>query len=262
MPFRFAFFMTLFAAALCVAAPALAEEAAPQRPEISTDPGDLPFDFMDIKTLDEMETFLKAKFPPGTDRSALRQTFVTEGKATLFPHPRHPGVEKYIYDINLCYYYIFRWNISADYNKEQKLERLYLNGREIYGAQDPIIATALKDKINTYVQQRIIKVKRPRPEAYKGETSIAGLIYDRDGDLGTADDQKAITAGPSRADPLDMGATAVYTDVLPWRSILDHDNALVVGKMKHCLEVDKKYLGLEPAAPGADGRKANPPPAR
>jgi|GEM_PF-1827974 len=263
MPFRFAFYMTLFAATLFCAGPAAAEDAAapPSLPEISTDPGAMPFDFMDVKTLDEMEAFLKAKFPPGTDRSALRRIFVEEGKATLFPHPRYPGVEKYIYDVNLCYYYIFRWNISADYGKDQKLERLYLNGREIYGAQDPIIATALTDKVNTYVKQRIIKVKRPRPEAYKGETSIAGLIYDRDGDLGTGDDQKAMTAGPSRADPMDMGQEVIYSDVLPWRSILDHDNALVVGKTKHCLEVDMKRLGIKtPAQNGTSGQTGNPPP--
>lgn len=266
MPFRSAFYMTLIAAALFCAAPAAAEEAtAPpqERPQISTDPGDLPFEFMDIKTLDEMEAFLKSKFPPGTDRSALRKTFVEEGKATLFAHPRYPGVEKYIYDVNLCYYYIFRWNISADYDKEQKLERIYLNGREIYGAQDPIIATALTDKVNTYVKQRILKVKRPRPEAYKGETSIAGLIYDRDGDLGTGDDQKAITVGPTRADPMDMGKMTAYTDVLPWRSILDQDNALVVGKTKNCLEADIKHLGIKtPAQNNAGGEGGQNPPAQ
>jgi len=247
MLFRPAFSTALFAAALfCAASAAAAVEIAPmQRPPISTDPGELPFDFMDIKTLGEMEAYLKAKFPVGTDRSALRKTFVEEGKATLRQHPTYPGVEKYLYDVNLCYYYIFRWNISADYDQRGKMERLYLNGNEIYGAQDPIIGTALADKVDTYVKQRIIKVQRPRPEAYKGEKSIAGLIYDRDGDLGTADDQKAITVGPSRADPMDMGTMVSYTDVLPWRSILDHDNALSVGKTKNCLEADMKHLGIK-----------------
>lgn len=260
MPFRSAFYALLAAAVMFCTAPAVAdvERAPPDVPAISTDPGAMPFDFMDIKTLGEMEAFLKEKFPIGTNRSALHKVFVEDGKATLLAHPRYAGVEKYLYDINLCYYYIFRWNISADYDKAGKLERLYLNGNEIYGAQDPIIATALKDKVDSYVKQRIIKVQRPRHEAYKGEKSIAGLIYDRDGDLGTADDQKAITAGPSRADPMDMGEQVMYHDVLPWRSILDHDNALYVGKTKHCLEADMKYLGIKVPAQNT----TDPPPQK
>lgn len=251
MPFRPAFYATFLTAALLCAAPAMAQDdtaghppaAAP--PHIDTAPGALPFDFMDITTISEMETYLKAKFPLGTTRDDVRKVLVGEGKATLLAHPRAYGVEKYLYDVNLCYYYMFRWNISADYDTDGKLLRMYLNGNELYGAQDPIMDTALQDKVNTYVKQRIIRVRRPRPEAYKGEGDIRGLIYDRDGDMGTADDQKAITAGPSRADPLDMGTEVIYKDVLPWRSILDHDNALSIGKSKNCLEADIKHLGIQ-----------------
>lgn len=251
MPFRPALYATFLTAALLCTAPAAANDAATgSKPPIdlstiSTDPGKLPFDFMDIKTISEMETYLKAKFPLGTAREDVRKVLVKEGKATLLQHPRHYGVEKYLYDVNLCYYYMFRWNISADYDKDGKLLRMYLNGNELYGAQDPIIATALKDKVDTYVKQRINRVRRARPEAYKGEGDIRGLIYDRDGDMGTADDQKAIVAGPTRADPTDMGDMIVYTDVLPWRSILDHDDALTIGKTKHCLDADIKNMGIK-----------------
>lgn len=265
MPFRPALYTLFLTAALLCTTPVWANDtAADTAPApssidlstISTDPGALPFNFMDIQTVSEMETYLKAKFPLGTPRDDVRKVLVKEGKATLFQHPRYYGVEKYLYDVNLCYYYMFRWNISADYDKDAKLERIYLNGNELYGAQDPIIATALKDKVDTYVKQRINRVKRPRPEAYKGEGDIKGLIYDRDGDMGTADDQKAITAGPSRADPLDMGTEIIYKDVLPWRSILDHDDALSIGKAKNCLEADIKNLGIQ--VPPKDAAQQTP----
>lgn len=200
------------------------------------------FKFENIKSLDDMEAFLKENFPIGTDRDKLRDIFMKQGRATGFPHPRAAGVEKYIYDINLCYYYVFRWNISADYDGDNKLQRLYLNGREVYGAKDPIVENALKDTVGQSIQQQILKVQKPRPEAYKGETALSALVYDRDGDLGTIDDQKLIGAAPDRADPNDMGKLIMYTDVLPWRSIFDHDHAqLIVNATHDCAVADMKY---------------------
>ena len=71
----------------------------------------------------------------------------------------------------------------------------------------------------------IYRVQRPRPEAYKGESSLGFVLFDRDSDPKTTDDQALIGAGPSRADPTNMGKLITYTDVDPWRSIFDFDAA-------------------------------------
>jgi hypothetical protein len=68
-------------------------------------------------------------------------------------------------------------------------------------------------------------MQRPRPEASKGENSLTFLVYDGDSDLQTSDDQVAMGAGPSRADPANMGQMIIYKDVDPWRSIFDADPA-------------------------------------
>ena len=71
----------------------------------------------------------------------------------------------------------------------------------------------------------IYRLQRPRPEAYKGEKSLGFLLFDRDSDPPTTDDQVLIGAGPSRVDPTNMGKMVTYTDVDPWRSIFDFDPA-------------------------------------
>ncbi|MCS0585511.1 hypothetical protein NX784_28415 [Massilia pinisoli] len=88
----------------------------------------------------------------------------------------------------------------------------------------------------------IYRMQRPRPEAYKGETSLGFLLFDRDSDLNTKDDQALIGAGPRRADPANMGKMIVYTDVDPWRSIFDFDPAEhIVPYAGSCERADKIY---------------------
>src|SRR5262245_51687272 len=60
------------------------------------------FHFESFETLDDMQKFIEESFPLGSFRNSLRRTFVDDGKATLKLHPTQKGVEKYIYDINLC----------------------------------------------------------------------------------------------------------------------------------------------------------------
>ena len=86
----------------------------------------------------------------------------------------------------------------------------------------------------------IHRLQRPRPEAYKGEKSLGFLLFDRDSDSSTSDDQALIGAGPSRADPMNMGKLVTYTDVDPWRSIFDFDAAeRIVPYQGDCREVDR-----------------------
>jgi hypothetical protein len=83
-------------------------------------------------------------------------------------------------------------------------------------------------------------MQRPRPEAYKGESSLGFLLFDRDSDPKTTDDQALIGAGPSRADPTNMGKLITYRDVDPWRSIFDFDAAdRIVSYHGDCNEVDR-----------------------
>jgi hypothetical protein len=71
----------------------------------------------------------------------------------------------------------------------------------------------------------IYKKTRPRPEASEGETQLAYLLLDGDSDLSTTDDQVLTGAGPSRADPHDLGPVHHYVNIEPWRSIFDSDRA-------------------------------------
>jgi hypothetical protein len=91
-----------------------------------------PFRFESIVDLGDMRQLIEQRFQPGSPRAVLRATFVTEGKGTLKIHPSQAGVEKYIYDINLCRYYIWRWNISADYDAGGHLIQAYVNGDPVF----------------------------------------------------------------------------------------------------------------------------------
>lgn len=182
------------------------------------------FQFESVVTLDEMSAFIRKQFPPGTPRSTLRRVFVEEGGATWKVKPNHPAIEKYIYDINLCHYYIWRWNISVDYDRNARLSEAYING-------NPVFSTARKERAveaegqSPGKKSAIYRMQRPRPEAYKGESSLEFLLLDLDADTQTRHDQRLIGAGPSRADPFNMGQLVTYTDVDPWRSIFDQDAA-------------------------------------
>lgn len=214
----------MFALAACFCAPVSAAE-----------PG---FRFEAIPSLENMASLVKAKFPLGTPRSELRRAFVEQGHATLKVKPGDQKVEKYIYDINLCRYYVWRWNISADYDSGGKLRQLYLNGDIVFAGGNPkkvISKVAEKGK-----KASIYRIQRPRPQADKGENSLGFIVFDRDSDLQTTDDQVLIGAGPSRPDPANMGKMVTYTEVEPWRSIFDFDEAeRVVPYHGDCQAADK-----------------------
>jgi hypothetical protein len=184
------------------------------------------FDFSSIVTVDDMERFVAEHFPLGTERAALRKTFVTEGKATLVPYPGRTDVEKYIYDINLCRVYVWRWNVSADYDATGRLVEAFVNGNSVFPGG--ISATNRKANASAGAHTKILQAQRPRPEADKGETSLGFILWDGDGNTRTMDDQKLMGAGPSRANPTDMGTMVVYKEVEPWRSIFDFDRAKAI----------------------------------
>lgn len=198
------------------------------------------FKFEAIPSLEDMVSVVKAKFPLDTPRSELRHAFVEQGHATLKVKPGDRNVEKYIYDINLCRYYVWRWNISADYDSGGKLRQLYLNGDIVFADGNP--KKVVSKVAETGKKASIYRIQRPRPEADKGENSLGFILFDRDSDLQTADDQVLIGAGPSRPDPANMGKMVTYTEVEPWRSIFDFDEAgRVVPYHGDCQAADKVF---------------------
>jgi hypothetical protein len=200
-----------------LAAPLLAGNS----PAAGADPPK-PFHYESYIDLDDMRHFLEVQFPLGSSRAALRKTFVDDGKGTLIDHPTQVGVEKYIYDVNLCRYYIWRWNISADYDAEGRLLQAYVNGEPVFSSGTP------KKDGRVFGNSRhasIYKVKRPRPEADLGEKELAFIVIDADSDLKTIDDQVLTGGGPTRASIATPGRLHVYSDVEPWRSIFDFDPA-------------------------------------
>lgn len=206
-----------------------------------------PFKFESVASLDDMTAFVRARFPLGSQRADLRRAFVAEGHATLKMRPDDAKVEKYLYDINLCRYYIWRWNISADFDADGKLRQIYVNG-------NPAIEGGTPKRIVSKVAEEgkkasIYRVQRPRPEAFKGEKSLVFLLFDRDSDPTTTDDQAAAGAGPSRPDPLNMGKMITYFDVDPWRSIFDNDAAdAIVPFEGDCSAADALYERQKRAA--------------
>jgi hypothetical protein len=198
-----------------------------------------PFMFESVITLDDMSSLVKTRFPLGTSHTNLQRAFVEEGHATLKVRAGNPGVEKYIYDIDLCHYYVWRWNISADYDASGQLRQAYVNGNIVFPNGNPkkvVPKVAEKGK-----KASIYRVQRPRPEAYKGENSLGFLLFDGDSDPRTVDDQALIGAGPSRSDPTNMGKLVTYIDVDPWRSIFDFDAAdHIVPYQGDCNKVDRQ----------------------
>jgi hypothetical protein len=180
------------------------------------------FRFESVATLDAMQAYVRTAFPPGAPRAALRQAFVTDGGATQRSRPALASTEKYLYDINVCRMYVWRWNISADYDAGGALVQVWVNGEPVHAAgpqrRDPMT-------LPHGPHPSILKGARLRPQADLGETSLAYMVYDLDGDATTTDDQFAMGAGPTRIDPGNMGTMHVYTNVDPWRSIFDADPA-------------------------------------
>lgn len=198
------------------------------------------FQFEAVTSLDDMQHLIETDFPLGSPRETLRRAFVEQGKATLKMHPVLSGVEKYIFDINLCSYYVWRWNISADFDTGGRLVQAYVNGEPVFptGPQKKDV----KDFHGGH--QSIYKIKRSRPEASKGEKDLAYMLFDADSDTSTIDDQLAIGGGATRADPANMGTLHMYGNVDPWRSIFDRDDAArIVSYAGDCKEADLLYSG-------------------
>ena len=196
------------------------------------------FTFDSIISLDKMSSLVRSKLPLGTSRALVRRMFVDEGHATLKARVDGSGIEKYIYDIDLCHYYIWRWNISADYDANNQLRQAYVNGDIVFPNGNPkkIISKVAEEG----KKASIYRGQRPRPEAFKGEKSLGFILFDRDSDPSTTDDQALVGAGPSRADPMNMGRLVTYTDVDPWRSIFDFDAADRIAPYQgNCKEVDR-----------------------
>jgi hypothetical protein len=198
------------------------------------------FAFDSVSTLEDMSSLIQSRFPLGTSRSALRQTFVEEGHATLRIKPDAPNIEKYIFDIDLCHYYVWRWNISADYDESGRLLQAYVNGNRVF--QDGTPKRIISQVAEPGKKASIYRVQRPRPEAYKGENSLVFMLFDGDSDERSNDDQKLIGAGPSRADPTNMGKVVMYSGIDPWRSIFDFDPVdHIVSYSGSCERADKIY---------------------
>jgi hypothetical protein len=230
--------MRKFFVSLCVVAAAL-----PSADLANADPS-TPFQFEALIGLNDMATYIREHFPLGSLRSDLRRAFVEEGHAKLKTSSNETGVEKYIYDINLCSYYIWRWNVSSDYDSEGKLLQAYVNGNIVFpeGKAKRIIPKVAEEG----KKASIFKAQRPRPEASKGETSLGFILFDRDSDLKTTNDQAAIGAGPSRADPVNFGKLTTYIDVDPWRSIFDSDSAdQIVPYKGDCVDAGKRMQGTK-----------------
>lgn len=181
------------------------------------------FSFESATTLDDMSSLIRSKTPLGSSRENVRKIFVEEGRATLKVKKDDSSVEKYIYDIDLCHYYIWRWNISFDYDGSGQSRQAYVNGNIVFPHGNP--KKIIPKFAEVGKKASIYRMQRPRAEAYKGESSLGFLLFDRDSDPSTTDDQALIGAGPSRADPINMGKLVTYTDVEPWRSIFDFDAA-------------------------------------
>jgi len=183
------------------------------------------FRFPKYVSLEEMRSYLSQNFEKGDDANKLRNIFIDQGGASYYIHPEHPRVEKYIYDINLCRLYVWRWNISADYDENLKLVSLYLNGEPVPGLSDGTNGIVPVANENEVLVEQILRGSRPRPEADLGENSLGFLINDRDASSNRIDDLVIVGAGPSRADPNNLGRMVAYTNVALWRSIFDFDPA-------------------------------------
>lgn len=178
------------------------------------------FRFEHYVSLSEMKLYLKNAYPKGTSADEIRADLIQSGGATKVKHPEYEGVEKYIYDINLCRLYIWRWNISADFGKDLRLTALFLNGEPVFGGSNGIRPLSQASK-----GEAILKGTRPRPQADLGESSLGFVAYDRDTGSRRVGDVVIVGAGPSRADPSNLGTMKMYSEVALWRSIFDADPA-------------------------------------
>lgn len=200
------------------------------------------FSFDAIKSVPEMEELIQDKLPLGTQREEVERIFVLQGHATLKHHPTQKDVEKYLYDINLCDYYIFRWNISADFSEGGKLEQAYVNGRFVYmkGKEPRTLEVFLASSRG---RSKLMDV--PRKMVPKGRRPIRYTVYDIDGNFSTTEDQLVDGPGPSRAEPPSVSFLSEYQAVDPWRSIFDPEAANEPVKFSPCKGLPMRNEQLE-----------------
>lgn len=179
------------------------------------------FRFEDRASLDEMHGYIAANMPLGSRREDLRRAFVSEGGAALQVHPTRGTSEKYTYNINLCRIHIWRWNISATYDQGGALTQVFINGEAVHSRGDP---PRTPEDTGRDLDQAVIKMGvKPRPQADRGESSITFFLFDTDPASDDIDDEFTAGAGPTRADPANLGRIHAYTDVERWRSIFDDE---------------------------------------
>jgi hypothetical protein len=193
---------------------------------ISAAPLAAEFSFAAVVSLEEMHAFGRRSVKLGSPRDAVRQIFVSQGGAKRYSHPDQDGVEKYVYDINLCRLYVWRWNISANYDAGGRLTQLYVNGEPVHANGDPAIDVAARAK-GGGSNQAIYRGAMPRPEADRGESSLAFILFDTDTRSRSTSDEFIMGAGPSRADPRNLGKLHTY-EVEWWRSIFAKEGPKVV----------------------------------
>ena len=207
-------------------------------PGVAPEHASTPFRFEAEQGYNDMKALVSRQFVGGENRNDVRKVFVDQGGATLIAHPRKPEVEKYIYDINLCSYYVWRWNISADYSTNGQLQQIYINGTpRLGGAPEPALPK----------NGPFFEITRPRPEAFKGEKNLKVIVAGGDGNPANADQMQILTGVvPMRADPLNMGQ-AVNERGEVWRSSFDFDQAKFIAPYAgDCTAVDTKYARRQP----------------
>lgn len=200
------------------------------------------FSYERIKSVPEMEQYIQDNLPLGTQRKEVERVFVLQGRATLKHHPEFTNVEKYLYDINLCDYYIFRWNISADYDEAGALTQMYINGNPVFaeGTKPPLPLSKPGAKA------KITRETRDWPQASKGGKSLQYMMFDADGKDDTKSDRFIIGFGATNVDPANFGEGVRFNQVELWRSIYDDDVSNDIAAYSgSCAEADTKYLSRE-----------------
>ncbi len=180
------------------------------------------FRFENVTSLEAMRDFIMQNLPRGTRRSVVRRTFVDEGSATFQLHPspkRERYHEKYTYNINLCRLYVWRWNISANFNHGKRLNQIFVNGEALFPNSEPQWTSKTASK--TGLPREIEATSKPRPQADLGVSSVSFVLLRVDPHTSFLPKEFAIGVGPARADPNGLRAIHIYPDVERWRSIFD-----------------------------------------
>ena len=202
-----------------------------------------PFTFEAHPDIADIQAYIQNNLPVGTSRSVVRSIFVDQGGATVIFRPGIKSSEKYLYDIDMCHYYLFHWNISMDYDSKDNLRQAYIQGEPVFLDQpndgdshhtDPAI------KVN------ILELVRARPQAYKGDNYIYAQVIDwNPADAGDYD-KDVFVGGPTRASFPDAGHVHVYRSKL-WRLIVDESSAAkTVEYQADCKSIDAQAEGRRP----------------